>query len=136
MLLAPAVKLLTADVAEVVVVTNAVPAITLHDPDPIVAVFALSALDVVLHNVWSVPAAAVVGNASTIIATSSVDAGQKPLLIVHRNVAVLPMLIPVTPDVLSVAVVTVAVPLITLHAPTPTVAVFAAKVAVLRLQKF
>ncbi len=68
------------------------------------------------------------------IDTSSVLAGQKPLLIVHLNVAVLPMLNPLTPVVDSVAVVTVAVPLTTLHTPVPTTGVFPFRVAVLRLQ--
>jgi hypothetical protein len=44
-----------------------------------------------------------------------------PLEIVHRKVAVLPAVMPVTPEVAEVAVVIVAVPLTTLQVPVPTV---------------
>ena len=64
---------------------------------------------------------------------SSVLAVHAPLLIVHLKVAALPMDKPVTPDVASVLVVTVAVPLITVHAPVPVVGALPLNVAVLKL---
>ena len=51
-----------------------------------------------------------------------------PFAIVQRNVAVLPAVMPVTPEVAEFAVVIVAVPLTTLHVPVPTVGVLPARV--------
>ena len=61
--------------------------------------------------------------------TVSLDDGQEALLIVQTKVFD-PTDNPVTPDVGSPGVVTVAVPAITVHAPVPTDGVFAASVAV------
>ena len=61
----------------------AVPLTTVHTPLPVVAVVAVNVVVVELHNTWSTPALAVDGAASTEITTSSVEAGQVPLLIVH-----------------------------------------------------
>ena len=63
------------------------------------------------------------------IVTVSLDGGQLPLLTVQTNVFA-PTLNPVTPDVGLFDVVIVALPAITVHAPTPTVGVFPANVAV------
>ena len=60
---------------------------------------------------------------------ASVLGGQVPFVIVHTNVFT-PVVNPVTPDVGLVGVVTTPVPAVTVHAPVPTVGVFAAKVAV------
>ena len=60
---------------------------------------------------------------------ASVLGGHVPLLIVQVKVFT-PVVKPVTPDVGLVGVVTVAVPAVTIHAPVPTVGVFAARVAV------
>ena len=50
------------------------------------------------------------------------------MLIVHVKVALVPAVIPVTPDVAEAGVVIVADPLVTDHAPVPVVGVFPAKV--------
>jgi hypothetical protein len=55
--------------------------------------------------------------------TSSEEDVQVPLLIVQRNVALVPVGTPVTPDVEEPDEVIVAVPLTTLHAPEPVVGV-------------
>src|SRR5205823_329104 len=75
------------------------------------------------------PALDVVGFWSRIIVTVSLDGGQEALEIVQTNVFA-PTVKPVTPDVGSLAVVTVALPAITVHAPVPTVGVLPASVAV------
>ena len=63
------------------------------------------------------------------IITVSRDVGQTPLLIIHSN-KFAPMANPVTPEVGSPGVVTVAPPLTTVHVPVPTVGVLPANVAV------
>tara|TARA_B100001989_G_scaffold171554_1_gene123815 strand:+ start:51 stop:392 length:342 start_codon:yes stop_codon:yes gene_type:complete len=60
--------------------------------------------------------------------TSSVEDVHDPLDIVHLNVALLPAVIPVTPDVFEEELVMDAVPLTTLHAPVPLDGEFPAKV--------
>lgn len=47
----------------------AVPVIKLHTPVPVVAALPSSCVVVMLHRFWSVPAVAVVGNASIFIIT-------------------------------------------------------------------
>ena len=59
----------------------------------------------------------------------SLDDPHPTLPIVHTNVLE-PTLNPVTPDVGSLGVVTVALPAITVHVPDPTVGVLPARVAV------
>lgn len=61
--------------------------------------------------------------------TVSEEAGQLGELIVHTNLFV-PTDNPVTPDVGSVGIVTVAPPTMTVHAPVPTDGVLPARVAV------
>lgn len=133
--LAPTVKPVKPDVAEDGVVIVATPLTKLHVPVPVVGALPARVAVVVLHMVWSLPAAAVVGNDDTLITTSSVEAAQAPLLIVHLKVALDPTTNAVTPLVADDGVVTVAVPVITLHAPVPVVAVFPAKVVVVTLQR-
>ena len=72
---------------------------------------------------------------STFITTSSVEAEQGLLEIVHLRVAEFPAVNPVTPLVGEVGVVRVAVPVITLHTPVPVVAVLPASEVVLILQR-
>ena len=78
--------------------------------------------------------AEVVGLLLEVIVTSDVEDGQEPLLIVHLIVEEPPTVKPVTPEVGSPGVVTVAVPLTTDQRPVPVVGVFAANVAVVTLQ--
>ena len=82
------------------------------------------------------PAAAVVGVAATLITTSSVEAVQAPLLIVHLKVALEPIDKPVNPEVGEEAVVIVAEPLTTLQLPVPVAGALPAKVAVVTLHRF
>lgn len=77
-----------------------------------------------------------VGGSVIVIVTSSVEGAQKPLLIVHLNVADVPTTNPVTPLLGNVGSVTVAVPDTTLHKPVPVVAALPANVAVVTLHIF
>ena len=125
---APTVSPVTPDVGSLGVVTVALPAITVHAPVPTVGVLP-ARVAVGPQIVWSGPAFAVVGDSSLKIVTVSFDAGQTPLLIVQTNVFA-PTVSPVTPDVGSLGVVTVALPAMTVQAPVPTVGVLPASVAV------
>ena len=60
--------------------------------------------------------------------TLSVEAVHDPLDIVHVKVALLPAVMPVTPDVAEEALVMLAVPLATVHVPLPTEAALPDKV--------
>ena len=71
-----------------------------------------------------------------VMVTSSVEFVQNPLLIVHLNVALAPIVKPVRPLVSDAGVVIVAVPAVTVHKPVPIVAVLPANVAVLLLHIF
>jgi hypothetical protein len=106
------------------------PLTILHAPVPIVAVFAANVTVVkpqVDDPVWSEPALAVVGFWLNLMVTSSVDAVQGELLIVHRNVYV----VPAVPQKLDVGLVGVVIdppdPLTILHKPVPTAGVFPAR---------
>ena len=81
------------------------------------------------------PAVAVVGNASITMFIVSVDAGQKPLLIVHTIVTFAPGVNAVNPVLCNAAFVIVAVPDDAVHKPVPVAGLFPAKVAVVKLQK-
>ena len=78
----------------------------------------------------------VVGGAAILITTSSLDELQAPLLIVHLNVALPPIVSPVTPELAEPGLVTVAVPDTTVQAPVPVVGVLPARVAVVTLHRF
>lgn len=77
---------------------------------------------------------ATVGNASTLIITSSVELGHTPLLTVHKNWADVGIDNPVTPEIGTVGLVTVAVLLKTVHTPLPAVGTLAESAAVVVLQ--
>lgn len=76
-----------------------------------------------------------VGSASIVIVTSSVDGEHTPLAMVHLNVTLAPTVKPVMVVVSEFGVVIVAVPDTTVHAPVPTVAVLPAKVVLVTLHK-
>ena len=118
------------------VVIVAVPLTTVHTPVPTVGVFPANVVLVTLHKPWSVPASAVVGTSDTLMVTSSLLLPQPPLLMVHLNVTLLPIVRPVTVLVSDDGVVIVPVPLTTVHTPVPTVAVLPASVVVVTLHKF
>jgi hypothetical protein len=121
-------------VADVGVVTVAVPLTTLHTPVPTVGTLPAIVNVPLLQLIRSAPAAAGVGSAVLVIVSSSVDTGQMPLEIVQRNVALVPAGTPVMVVVADVGVVIVAVPLTTLHTPVPIVGTLPAIVNVPLLQ--
>jgi hypothetical protein len=130
----PTTNPVTPEVGEAGVVIVAIPETTLHTPTPTPAELADKVVAVILHKLWSGPALAVVGAWSTLIITSSVEAGQTPLEIVHRKVAEEPITNPVTPEVGEAGVVIVAVPATTLQAPEPIAGTLPASVAIVTLQ--
>ena len=74
--------------------------------------------------------------AAMFMVMSSVEDAQAPLLMVHLNVALLPIVRPVTVELAELAVVIVAVPDTTLQVPVPIAGTFAAKVVVVTLHRF
>ena len=107
------------------------PLIILHAPVPTEGVFPAKVTDVTPQaGDWSAPANATDGNApAKVITTLSVEVVQVPLLIVHFKVYA----VPAFPEKEEVAELALAMfpplPLIIVHAPVPTVGVFAASVA-------
>lgn len=113
------------------------PLIILQVPVPIVG--ALAVIDTlvrpqVVEPVLSIPAFAAVGFRLKVITTSSVDAAQGALLIVHRKVYVEPA-VPLKLDVgLDALPKDPPLPLITLQEPEPMVGVLPASVTLVRPQ--
>ncbi len=70
------------------------------------------------------------------ITTSSVESTQIPLLIVHLNVTLVPMVNPVTVEDGDEGIVIVAGPATTLHNPVPTTGVFPDKEVDVTAHKF
>lgn len=126
--LVPTLRLVTPDVGLPGVVTEALPAITVHVPVPTVGVLPAS-VAAVAHTVWSGPAFEVVGDASLVIVTVSADDGHVALLIVHTK-EFGPTESPVTPEAGLPGVVIEAPPAITVHAPVPTEGELPASVAI------
>src|SRR5258708_14141910 len=118
-MLAPTERPVTPDVGFPGVVTLPDPPSTVHAPVPTFGVLP-ARVAVVAQTVSSGPAFAAVGDSSRVIVTLSFDGGQDPFVTVQTKVLV-PTERPVTPDVRSPGVVTLAVPVITVHAPVPTV---------------
>ncbi|MBL4691344.1 MAG: hypothetical protein JKY68_07790, partial [Rhodospirillales bacterium] len=107
-----------------------------HAPVPVVGVLAAKVVVITLHKLWSGPAAATVGLASTETVTSSKELGQVPFEIVQRKMADASNTNPVTVDVGDDGVVIVAAPAITVQFPMPTVGMFPANVVVVVAQRF
>jgi hypothetical protein len=105
----------------------ALPDCKLQTPVPDVGTFPAIVNMELLHCSIFIPASAVVGAAVLLITTSSkVDPQTTPLLIVQRNVAVVPAGTPVTVVVALAGVVIVPVPDCNVHNPVPGAAAFAA----------
>ena len=115
-------------VESVGVVTIPAPEIKLHNPVPMVGVFA-AMVAVVAQTVWLFPAKDTVGFGSRIMATVEIDGGQTPLLMVHCNTFV-PTDIAVMPVTFKVVVVIITKPEITVQLPVPTPGKFPFNVAV------
>ena len=115
----------TPDVGEVALSKIAVPEIMVQIPFPMDGEFAES-VATVEQIVWSIPAFAVVGEAWTIIETSSKTSAQAPPGMVQRKVLV-PVESADTEVLAKDALAKVPVPVITLHIP-PFVAVAASVV--------
>jgi hypothetical protein len=125
----PTVKPVIPEVAPPGVVTVDAPDITAQTPDPVIGVFPANVEEVTLQSVWSAPADAAVGNELLLMITSSKDAVQAPLLIVHRKVDEKPTDNPVIPEVAEAGVVITAEPELTVHKPVPIPATLPANVA-------
>ena len=105
----------TPDVGDVALSKIPVPEITVQSPVPMVGEFAEN-VATVEQIVWSIPAFAVVGEAWTIIETSSKTSAQAPPGMVQRKVFV-PMESPETGVLARFASTKVPVPKITLQIP-------------------
>jgi hypothetical protein len=130
---APAVTPVTVLVGDAGVVTVPGPLWITHAPVPGVAALPARVKLVVLHNVWSPPAAATGAAAVLVNIISSKVGTHPPLLTLQRTVALVPGAIPVTVVVALVVLVIVAVPLCKLHVPTPIAGTVATIVNVLVL---
>jgi hypothetical protein len=123
-------KPVTPDVGEPGLVIVAVPETTVHKPVPVTGVLpAKVAVVTPQAGVISEPAFAAVGGAVLVITTSSVEAVQGALEIVHLKVLA-PTPSAVSPEVGDEGVVIVPAPEINVHNPVPDAGVFPAKVAV------
>lgn len=116
--------------------TVQLPLIMLHVPVPVTGRLPDKPLVVTLHRCWSDPAFAVVAGVATLMVTSSVLAAHGLLLIVQRNMVVLPLLNPLTPLVEEVVLVITHVPLTILHTPVPVVAVLPDKIVTALLHRY
>jgi len=125
--LLPTDKPVTVDVEELEVVTVPVPEMSAHKAVPTDGVFA-EKTDELEQIDWSVPALAIVGGASALIVTVSVEAGQEPLTMVHTNL-LFPMARPVTEEVGELMEVMVPPPETSDHVPVPFTAIFPLRVA-------
>jgi len=110
------------------------PLVTVHAPTPTAATFAAKVAVPELQIVWAGPALDTVGGAVTVIVTVEVEAGHGAFAMDHCKTYE-----PAPPAGVNTAVGLAVLlncvanklgPLVTVHAPTPTTATFAAKVAV------
>ena len=124
------VTVLPADAGVVIVAPLAAPWM-LQAPVPVTAAFAAKVKLPVLHCSWSAPADAVVGTALLVNTTSS-KVEHDPLLIVHRNVTLLPddkLVTVVVGEFILVITDPFAAPCI-VHTPAPGPAAFPPRVKV------
>jgi len=121
----PAGTPLTFVVNEVGDTIVAVPLTTLHEPMPVKATFPVAVKSPLLHWLVVAPAMAVVPGELFERVIVLVEEGQVPLEIVQRITALFPA-DTVTIELGDAAFAMEAIPLTTLHAPVPTVGVFAA----------
>ena len=105
------------------------PAVTVHVPSPGDGSLAFIIKLDGLHSVWPLPASAMAAVGRVVSTTSSVDAAQLPLEIVHRAVALVVLM--VSELVGDAALPKDPEPLTSVQAPVPLVAVFAASVKTL-----
>jgi MFS superfamily sulfate permease-like transporter len=122
---APMLNPVTADAGELGEIGLPVPETNVHIPVPIVGVFPANDENDA-HIVWSAPALAVVGFASTLIVTKSSEGEQVPFEILHLKTFA-PTLNPVTADVGKFTFVIVPVPETKDQVPVPVVGVFPVK---------
>ena len=108
----------TSEVGDVALSKIAVPEITVQRPFPMIGEFAES-VATVAQIVWSIPTLAAVGEACTIIETSSNTSAQAPPGMVHRKVFV-PIESPETLVLARFSLVKVPVPAITDQIPPVT----------------
>lgn len=103
------------------------PEIKVQAPVPVTGVFAAMIAPAVVQTVWFDPAAATDGKALVVIVTLSTEAAQGEFEIDHVNIVV-PAVRPVSVDEAERELVIVPGPETFIHAPTPAVGVFPAKV--------
>ena len=99
-----------------------VPEINVHVPVPTDGAFPARVTETE-HKVWSAPANATDGFASTLIVISSMDGGQVPFVIVQRNTFG-PVDNPFTAELADDGATTVPVPEINVHVPFPMDGIF------------
>lgn len=126
--LAPTPRAVRPEVGEVGAVIVPAPEINVHKPVPTAGAFP-ARVAVVAQIAWSMPAVATVGTSLLVIITSSVEAVQGALEMVHLNVFA-PTPSAVSPEVGEDGVVMVPTPEISVHNPVPTPGAFPARVAV------
>jgi len=119
--LVPEASAVTGLVAKVSVVILPLPKSTDQVPTPMAGAFAFNrVVGELMHKVCCDPALAVVGNASLVTVTASVDVGQTPLTTVHKKVLV-PVAMLRSEEVAEFRVTIVANPPISDQDPVPTV---------------
>lgn len=123
--LMPLLKPVTAEVGELAEVMVPLPDARVQVPVPMTGTLPLK-LVAVEQMVWSLPALAAVGSASTVMITVSFEAGQVPFTMLQTN-TFWPMLSPVTDEVAEFTLPNVPLPDASDQVPVPVVGTLAAK---------